>query len=301
MRLITHTDLDGVLCAVLISSIEDVQIIKFLDPATIQAKKVFINKNDIISDLPYDKRCGIWFDHHASNRPKDDAGFDGLFKVAPSAAQVVYDYYENPYLDKFKEAIDNTNKIDSGDVTLDMIKRPTGWFLLSNTFETTAEKKVDDDYRRYVIKLIKQEPDIDYILEDEAIKIRADNVMDEFEIFKQSLQDHTAMHGSVALTDFRDATQPIPHGNNYVVYSIFPKAKTSVRLMPLDEEKEGLVKLSVGHNIFYEPKSTFDVGQAMKRLGGGGHQPVGGANILEDDADEIVMRLIKEINEYKEE
>jgi oligoribonuclease NrnB/cAMP/cGMP phosphodiesterase (DHH superfamily) len=300
MRLITHTDLDGILCAALITSVEDVQIIKFLDPATIQAGKVFIDSNDIISDLPFDKRCGMWFDHHTSNKPKEGAEFEGLFKVAPSAAQVVYDYYENPYLDKFSEAIEQTNKIDSGDVTLDMVKEPKTWFLLSNTFETTAEKKVDDDYRRYVIKLIKQEPDIENILEDEVVSIRAANVKEDFEIFREALLDNTAMHGSVALTDFRDTTQPIPHGNNYVVYSLFPKAKTSIRLMPLDEDKKGLIKLSVGHNIFFESKSTFDVGAAMKKIGGGGHQPVGGANISEENADEIVMRLIKDINEHEE-
>ncbi len=96
MRLITHTDLDGVACAVLITTVEQIDQIKFIDPGTIQAGKLTIGGDDILADLPFDKRAGMWFDHHESSKPKEGQEFEGMFRIAPSAARVVYEYYDNP-------------------------------------------------------------------------------------------------------------------------------------------------------------------------------------------------------------
>jgi len=296
MRLYTHTDLDGVFSAVLISVVEEVDEIKFVDPGTVQAGKVPFREFDIIADLPFDKRCGMWFDHHESSKPKEGAKFEGAWALKPSAARVIYDYYENPYLDKYLIALEEVDKIDSGQVTIEQAREPSGWFLFSNTLETSAEKKEDDDYRRHVIQLIKKNPDIDALLKEEWVAERVVNVTGELAKFKELLLANTKMMGNVAFSDMRNV-EIFPRGNNYLIYSLFPSAVTSVRLMPLDEEKDS-VKLSVGHNI-YGKKSTYDVGAAMKRVGGGGHRSVGGASVPKAEADEIVKRIIQEINDWK--
>jgi oligoribonuclease NrnB/cAMP/cGMP phosphodiesterase (DHH superfamily) len=294
MRLYTHTDLDGVMCAVLISCVEEVDEIRFVDPGTIQSGKIPFTKNDIISDLPFDRKCGLWFDHHESSRPKDGAKFEGAWAMAPSAARVAYDYFENPYLEKYLPAVLETDRIDSGKVRLDEVENPQGYFLLSNTLETSAEKSEDDDYRRYVISLIKKNPEISAILSDKKVAARAANVKKEFETFAQILRENTVMAGKVAFSDLRPCPN-LPKGSNYVVYSLFPSAVTSVRIMPEKEDKEG-VKISVGHNIFHEPKSQYDVGAALKRFGGGGHKSVGGASVKKEEAEAIAKKIIEEIN-----
>jgi len=134
MRVITHTDLDGVFSAVLLNEVEEVYDIKFLDPNTIQNKKIEITKEGIIADLPYDKRCGMWFDHHESSKPENQ-NFKGSWKLAPSAARVIYDYYENPYLEKYSKILLEVDRIDSGKITKEDIQNPQGWFLISNTFD----------------------------------------------------------------------------------------------------------------------------------------------------------------------
>ena len=297
MRLYTHTDLDGIFSAVLLSVVEEVDEIRFVDPGTVQAGKIPFNKYDIISDLPFDRRAGLWFDHHESSRPSAERKFNGAWKLAPSAARVIYDHYDNPYLEKYKAALEQVDKIDSGNVPIEQAREPTGWFLLSNTLETNAEKKEDDDYRRHVIELIRKNPDVDKILRDEWVAERVENVKGGLEKFKKMLLENTKMIGKVAFSDMRNAVE-FPRGNNYLIYSLFPSAVTSVRIMPLDEDRDS-VKISVGHNI-YGKKSTFDVGAEMKKLGGGGHKPVGGASVKKEEADEIVKRIIKEINEWEE-
>jgi hypothetical protein len=110
------------------------------------------------------------------------------------------------------------------------------------------------------------------------------------------LLSHTVMAGKVAYSDLR-MRPDLPRGNNYVVYSLFPNAVTSVRLMP-EKEDDGMVKISVGHNIYHSPKSDFDVGAAMKAIGGGGHRPVGGASVKKEDAERIAKEIVEKINKW---
>ncbi|MFA6328528.1 MAG: hypothetical protein WCY41_03710 [Candidatus Micrarchaeia archaeon] len=295
MRLYTHTDLDGVMCAVLISCVEEVDEFRFVDPGTVQAGKLPFRKSDIVSDLPFDRHCGMWFDHHESSRPKEGREFEGAWRLAPSAARVVYEYYDNPYLGKYAAAVEATDRIDSGQVGREEAENPSGWFLFSNTLETSAEKQEDDAYRVHVIALIRRTPDIAAILSDARVAERVKNVKAELDRFAQILREHTVMIGRVAYSDLR--TRPdLPRGNNYLVYSLFPDAITSVRLMPEKEDKES-VKLSVGHNI-YGKKCEFDVGAAMKRIGGGGHRSVGGASVKKEEAEALAKKIIGDINEY---
>ena len=297
MRLITHSDLDGVMCAALLSEVEEILEIKFVDPGTIQAGKIPIGGLDIIADLPYDKRCGMWFDHHESSKPKENTKFEGSWKLAPSAARVVYDYYENPYLEKYAKAVEETDRIDSGQVELSQVQNPSGWFLVSNTLETSAPKKEDDEYRRHVIALIRKSPDAGKVLSDEWVKERVEQVGQEFKKFAEILKESTVMVGKVAYSDLR-LRPDLPRGNNYLVYSLFPDAISSVRIMPLSEnEDKDTVKISVGHNI-YGKKCGFDVGAAMKRIGGGGHRSVGGASVKKEEAEALAKKLAEEINRH---
>ncbi|VVB56581.1 Uncharacterised protein [uncultured archaeon] len=295
MRLITHTDLDGVFCAALLCSVEQIDEVKFIDPGTIQAGTMRITKNDILSDLPYDSRAGLWFDHHASSQPKAGQKFEGAFALAPSGARVIFDYFENPFLEKYRPALEEVDKIDSGQVPLEQARAPTGWFLLSNTLETDAPKEEDDRYRRHVIALIRKNPDIAAILADGRVAARTKNVQAQLAKFGQILREHTVLVGQVAYSDLR-ARPDLPRGNNFLVYALFPQARTSVRLMP-QKEGDDLLKISVGHNI-YGKKSAFDVGAAMKRIGGGGHAAVGGASVPGAEAEKIARKLVDEINEF---
>ncbi|MFA5929857.1 MAG: hypothetical protein WC861_03155 [Candidatus Micrarchaeia archaeon] len=296
MRLYTHTDLDGVMCAVLISSVEEIDEFRFVDPGTVQAGKIPFRKSDIISDLPYDRHAGMWFDHHESSKPKEGAVFEGGWKAAPSAARVIFDYYENPYLEKYAAAVEATDRIDSGQVTREEAENPSGWFLFSNTLETSAEKAEDDAYKVHVIALIRKNPDISAVLADPRVAERVKNVTAELGKFAQILREHTVMIGKVAYSDLR--TRPdLPRGNNYLVYSLFPDAVTSVRIMPEKEDKES-AKISVGHNI-YGIKCGFDVGAAMKRIGGGGHRSVGGASVKKEEAEALAKKLVADINAFE--
>ena len=65
-RLITRSDFDGLVCAMLLRELEMIDEIKFVHPKDVQDGKVDINENDITTNLPFDPRVGLAFDHHES-------------------------------------------------------------------------------------------------------------------------------------------------------------------------------------------------------------------------------------------
>src|SRR4029434_957049 len=62
-----------------------------------QDGRVEIRSGDIITNLPYHPNCTLWFDHHITNTMPDFSQpivlGKGGFRLAPSAARVVYEYY----------------------------------------------------------------------------------------------------------------------------------------------------------------------------------------------------------------
>ena len=120
MRLVTRADLDGLTSAVLITSMEEIESIELCHPQDITDKKVEITGNDILANLPYHPACGKWFDHHelteSNERPRD--GFDGAYALAPSAARLVFDYYGSAEFERFRDLVDETDRLDSATLKL---------------------------------------------------------------------------------------------------------------------------------------------------------------------------------------
>jgi hypothetical protein len=64
--------MDGLVCAVLLKEVENIDEISFVHPKDIQDGKVEITKKDILTNIPYDPRCGMWFDHHSSEATRTE-------------------------------------------------------------------------------------------------------------------------------------------------------------------------------------------------------------------------------------
>ena len=115
MRLVTRGDLDGLTCAVLITSCEDIDEIVLVHPQDITDKRLHITEDDIIANLPYQTGVGKWFDHHlltqSNERPPE--GFDGRYGLAPSAARMVYEYYaaRRPDLQRYERLLAETVRL----------------------------------------------------------------------------------------------------------------------------------------------------------------------------------------------
>ena len=63
-RLVTRSDFDGLVCAVLLKDLDMIDDILFVHPKDMQDGKIDITENDITTNLPYVEGCHLAFDHH---------------------------------------------------------------------------------------------------------------------------------------------------------------------------------------------------------------------------------------------
>ena len=124
MRLVTRADFDGIVCGVLITAQETIDRFLFVEPKSMQDGEIKINSDDIIANLPNHPDCHLWFDHHFTNQISTP--FRGNFRIAPSAARVVLEYYSRDSLSKFETLMNETDRIDSGNLEMqDILHRET--------------------------------------------------------------------------------------------------------------------------------------------------------------------------------
>ncbi|MDR2079348.1 MAG: exopolyphosphatase, partial [Treponema sp.] len=133
MRLLTRSDFDGLACGALLVYLGLIDEWKFVHPKDIQDGLVQATDNDILANIPYIRGCKLWFDHHSSETERlgKSAYFEGVSRIAPSCARVVYEYYGgDEKLGRFAEMIRYVDKVDSGNLSADEILNPRGWVLL---------------------------------------------------------------------------------------------------------------------------------------------------------------------------
>ena len=65
-RLVTRSDFDGLVCAVLLNQLDMIDEIKFVHPKDMQDGKVEITSRDITTNLPYVAAAHLAIDHHLS-------------------------------------------------------------------------------------------------------------------------------------------------------------------------------------------------------------------------------------------
>jgi oligoribonuclease NrnB/cAMP/cGMP phosphodiesterase (DHH superfamily) len=291
MRIVTRPDFDGIVCAVLLRQAENInKDILWVEPNEIQKGKVKIFKDDIMANLPYAPACGMWFDHHISNKP--EKAFKGAFAIAPSAAGVIYAYYQKKKKidNKYDELILNTDIIDAADLNIDQVRYPENYpyVLLSMTIKNHDYEDIDY-WNKLVDLLIKK--DIDQIISDPQVKKRCNGVVKENQAYEKHLLTHTKVISKISITDFRPL-DTVPDGNRFLTYALFPEAIASIKLR-FDNAEHKNVLISIGSNIF-QKKSNINIGNLLAKFGGGGHAGAGGCTLNGETAD-IVLEEIFEI------
>ena len=182
MRLVTRGDLDGLTSAVIITLKEPIDQIVLVHPQDITDKKVEIRSDDVLANVPYDPRCGMWFDHHllTDSNEKPPANFKGRYRVAPSAARLVYEYYlekypNDPRLLRLATLVDETDRLDAAQLTPDDVQNPRGYILLGYTIDSRTGLGAFKDYFIKLMEWLKTMP-IEKVMEQPEVKERVSMV-----------------------------------------------------------------------------------------------------------------------------
>lgn len=290
MRLITRGDLDGLACAVIITSHEEISEILLVHPQDVSQRRVEITGDDIVANLPYHPECGLWFDHHLLSSPdrRPTAAFRGRYAQAPSAALLVWEHYgKDP---RFADLVEETNRLDSAQLTEEDVLHPKDYILLGYTIDSRTGLGAFEAYFRQCVEWVKSLP-IDEVLRQPMVAERVERMLGEDRNFRQALLDCSRLDGNVVLTDFR-SKQALPIGNRFLVYTLFPAANVSVRAH-WGPDREFVV-VAIAHSIFDRTCKT-RVGDLLARFGGGGHAGAGSAPIPTTEADEKIEEIVAEL------
>jgi len=287
MRIVTRPDFDGVVCAVLLYEAEKIkEPVKWVQPNDMQKGLVDVHEGDIIANLPYNKRCTLWFDHHYTNRT--DKPFKGAFKIAPSAAGVIYEYYKYRFQRDYSELIRETDKIDSADLSLDEVLYPEKYSYVLLSMTISNQEEPDEPYWNRLIDLLRK-LEIDKVLDDPEVKEQCKAVIKQNRQYKGILIKNTRLKEHVSITDFRSFDKT-PIGNRFLVYSLFPEVVVSVKIHYENDSKEK-VSVSVGHNIFNQ-NCNVNVGLMLSRFEGGGHRSAGSCTFHASKSDIYIPEIL---------
>ena len=303
-RLVTRSDFDGLVCAMLLKELDIIDDIKFVHPKDVQDGKVELTENDITTNLPFDPRVGLAFDHHESEMLRNDPEkFGGKYYIEPharSAARVVYNYYGGA--DTFKnvteEIMTAVDKGDSADYTLDEILDPKGWVLINYLMDPRTGLGRFHDFRISNYDLMMELIDycvghtIDEILELPDVKERVDLYFEQADLFKKQLKRIAKVHDKVVVLDLRNE-EVIHAGNRFMIYALYPETEISVHVAWGFKKQNTAVM--IGKSIVNK-SSDFDIGALCLKYGGGGHKNAGTCQLENDEVDEKLPDIIKELN-----
>jgi len=312
MRLVTRADFDGIVCGSLITLMEEIDSYLFVEPKFIQDGVVDIRKGDIIANLPYHPNTTLWFDHHITNK---DWNFDsaivpgkGGFRLAPSAARVVYEYYTTAegnrqqaidreeslkilQSERVRYLLEETDRIDAGQLIPDDVLHPKGYVLISMTLD--GKDAEDEPYWLRLIELLRDAP-LEEILKEPEVKQRCQEILDAQEKLREILLQRTTLKGNVIFVDLRGIKE-IPDGNRFLLYTLFPAGNISLKVAD-DSQRPDTTAISVGYNIF-NTTSKVNVGALLEKHGGGGHKVVGSCRVSRSEAERSIQEIFEAIKE----
>ena len=301
-RLVTRSDFDGLVCAVLLHELQLIDEIAFAHPKDMQDGKVAITARDITANLPFVPGAHLVFDHHESETVSN-AGRRDINHIidasAPSAARVIFNHYGGKAAfprvsDDMMAAVDQA---DSAQYTREDILSPQGWVLLSYLMDS-----------RTGLGRFKEFRISNYALMMDLIQYCRDHTIDEI-LALPDVQERVALYkehatkareqilhcgiciDKLVVLDMREE-EPIWATNRFMVYALFPQATVSVQVV------WGLKKqntaLAAGKSILNR-SSNAHLGNLMLEFGGNGHADAGDCQVPNDKADQVLQALVQRI------
>jgi len=302
-RLVTRSDFDGLVCAVLLKELQLIDDILFVHPKDMQDGKIDISERDITTNLPYVEGCHLSFDHHASElKRRGEQNYDNhiIDEKAPSAARVVYDYYGGkerfPTIsDDMMEAVD---KSDAAQFSREEILNPEGWVLLNFLMDSRTGLGRFREFRISNYQLMMQLIDycrdhsIGQILELPDVKERVELFFDHKDKFEDQLRRCSTVHNNLVVLDLREE-DPIFAGNRFMIYALYPQTNISIHV--LWGLKQQNTVFAIGGSIINRTHQTH-IGELCLEYGGGGHRNAGTCQVDNDKAESVLGELIQRIN-----
>jgi nanoRNase/pAp phosphatase (c-di-AMP/oligoRNAs hydrolase) len=301
-RLVTRSDFDGLVCAVLLRCLGMIEEIVFVHPKDVQDRTIRITDRDILTNLPHHPDAHLVFDHHHSETLRNDPADNHVIDpTAPSAARVVHRHFGGAltFPTVSPEIMDAVDRADSAAYGLGEILDPQGWVLLSYLMDSRTGLGRFREFRisnyQLMMKLIDEvagQRDIDRILQDPDVAERVALFREQNHLCAAQLWRVAQVRGDVVVVDLR-AEEVIHAGHRFLVYALFPQCRVSAHVL-WGKQRQNTV-IAVGKSII-DRSCRADIGRLMLVYGGGGHRNAGTCQVPHDEAERVLAEIVEALD-----
>ncbi len=301
-RLVTRSDFDGLVCAVLLNELDLIDDIKFVHPKDMQDGKIEITDRDITTNLPFVPGVHLAFDHHASElvRNSGERSNHIILAHAASAARVVFDHYggASRFPARFFDMMEAVDKGDSAQFSRDEILEPKDWVLLNFLMDSRTGLGRFREFRvsnyQLMMDLIQycKNHDIADILRLPDVVERIDLYFEHTAKAREQIERCTTLYGNLAVLDLRNE-ETIFAVNRFMIYAMFAQTNISIHVL-WGVQKQNTV-FATGKSILNRSSRT-NIGELMLSYGGGGHENAGTCQVENGRAGAVLKELVVRIN-----
>lgn len=301
-RLVTRSDFDGLVCAVLLKHLDMIDDILFVHPKDMQDGKVEITNRDITTNLPYVEGVHLAFDHHSSEMIRNKGEKDNYIidPKAMSAARVVYDHFggTKTFPSKWNDMMVAVDKADAAQFSKEEILHPTDWVLLNYLMDPRTGLGRFRNFRisnyNLMMELIDacKDKEISEIMQMPDVKERVDLYFEQEELFKEQVNRCSKIHKNLLVLNLKNE-ETIYAGNRFMIYAMHPETNISIHV--LWGLKQQNTVFAIGKSIVNRSSKT-NIGELCLKYEGGGHENAGTCQVSNERADEVLQELIKKIN-----
>jgi nanoRNase/pAp phosphatase (c-di-AMP/oligoRNAs hydrolase) len=300
-RLVTRSDFDGLVCAVLLKHLDLIDEILFVHPKDMQDGKIDIGARDITTNLPYVPGAHLAFDHHLSETVRNSGRRPNhiIHPDAPSAARVVYDYYGGAaFPGGWSDMMSAVDKADAARFTREEVLDPKGWNLLNFLMDARTGLGRFHDFRISNYQLMMDLIDycknhtIDQIMALPDVQERTVLYFEHNHRCKEQIKRCARVHKNLVVLDLRE--EPVIFaGNRFIIYALFPETNISIHVL-WGLKKQNTV-FATGKSILNRGART-NIGMLMLEYGGGGHENAGTCQVANEVADDVLAALVRRVN-----
>ena len=220
VRVVADSDLDGLMAAAVLKASKPEIKVHFAHPALLRSGNLdhLIDRQTAICDLPFHKDCGLYLDHHLTNRPthEEEVEFESTggichWRDTPSAARAAYDLMKDELdLSHLEEVMPIVDALDSGGISLQEFMEDGPVIRLSRSLSMS-----DPDHMQEVMQQFASGVKLVDILESH--KPRLDELKQEREIMAEIVRNRTKIIDGLAICDLSETGH---RSNGYLVTAL---------------------------------------------------------------------------------
>jgi nanoRNase/pAp phosphatase (c-di-AMP/oligoRNAs hydrolase) len=296
-RLVTRSDFDGLICAVLLREVGLIDEIKFVHPKDMQDGLIEISDIDITTNLPFVKGVHLAFDHHLSETLRNEKHPNHIIDPnAPSAARVVYNYYGGAkrFPARWNEMMEAVDKGDAAQFSKSEILKPEGWVLLNFLMDARTGlgrfRNFTVSNYQLMMNLIDncRDHDIDFILKLPDVQERIVLFREHEKAAKEQIQRCTTDYDHLVVLDLRKE-EVIYAVNRFMIYALYPDSNISIHVMWGVKKQNTL--FAIGKSILNRTSNT-NIGDLCLSYNGGGHFNAGTCQVPNETSDDDLADII---------